>query len=36
MLVKNIPTVPKGFDPDTLQFGVPPVVKSAGLLCDLH
>lgn len=24
MLVKNIPPVPKGFDPDTVQFGVPP------------
>lgn len=24
MLVKNIPPVPEGFDPDSVQFGVPP------------
>jgi len=24
MLVKDIPPVPEGFDPDSVQFGVPP------------
>ena len=35
MFVKNLPPVPEGFDPDTVQFGVPPQgADHAYLHCD--